>query len=119
MHTPFQTKKARIVLLIGAMLLVFLIREGFGQTMNLHIPGGSVHKNTPQKSYTAQTQAISQAAQWNSQSIEVNAQPTVMPTRTVQPTATPNKATQPTATATGQCSTTGSTGAGVRYFPVG
>lgn len=113
MHRPFQTKKARIALLIGAMCVLFVVREGFSQVMDSHMLSGPVQQNTPQKSPTSLTQSISQSAQqWNTQAIEVYAQPTTMPAKT------PTKAPQPTATPA-QGNPPGSTGPGLRYFPVG
>ena len=101
MHRPFKTKKARIVLLIGAVLLVFLVREGVSQAMSLHMLSGLVqqNQNTPQKNPGSLAQSISQSAQeWDTQSIEVYAQPTAMPTPTAKPGATPTKSGKPTAT---------------------
>lgn len=129
MHRSFQTKKARIVLLIGAMLLVFLAREVFSRAMNLHMLGDSVHQDTSQKSLTPQTQAVAQSSpQWNVLSIGVNAQPTAMPTPTPRltpsptktpPTPTSTQAPRPTAIPTVQGSPPIGTGSGLRYFPVG
>lgn len=133
MQSSFQTKKIRLMILLGVTLLVFLTREAFSQVMNSHMPGGSVHQNTPQKSPTSQIQDTPQTAQqWNTISITVNARPTVMPTATPRPTALPTKAPptapstpiptqapQPTAIPTAPSSPPPSTGAGLRYFPVG
>ncbi len=74
-----QTKKARIALLIGAVFLWFIVREGVGLAMDLHTLAGSAHKNTPQKTSAAQAPAIPRSAQQNLLAIVAYLQPTVTP----------------------------------------
>ena len=101
------TKKARIALLIGAVFLWFIVREGVGLAMDLHTLAGSAHKNTPQKTSAAQEQAIPRSAQQNLLAIVAYLQPTVAPAVTA------------TRVQLSQDSTTGNRSTGVRYFAEG
>jgi hypothetical protein len=103
MHKLLQTKKVRVALLIGAVILLFIVSEGASLAMNLHTLADSAHNNISQKNSTAQV--IQQSAQQNSLAIVPNSQP----------------AATATSVQRGQGGTTGnrSTGAGLRYFALG
>jgi hypothetical protein len=102
-----QTKKARIALLIGAVFLLFIVREGVGLAMDLHTLAGSAHKNTSQKTSAAQAHVIPRSAQQNLLAIVAYLQPTVTPAATA------------TRTQLGQDGTTGNRSTGVRYYAEG
>ena len=109
MHKLLQTKNARIALLIGAVILLFIVSEGVSLAMDLHTLTDSAHNNISQKNFTGQAQVILQSAQQNSLAIMPNPQLTVTPT------------TPATSMQCGQGGTPGkpSTGTGLRYFTAG
>ena len=67
MNKLLQTKNARIALLIGAVILLFIVSEGVSMAMGLQTLAGSVYKNISQKNFTSQV--IPQSAQQNSLAI--------------------------------------------------
>lgn len=102
MHKLLQTKKMRIALLMGAVILLFIVSEGVSLAMNLHTLADLAYNNISQKNSTSQV--IPQSAQQNSLVVAPNSQPATA-------TSVPR----------GQGGTTGnhSTGTGLRYFAVG
>src|SRR6266699_2716508 len=109
MHKLLQTKQARIALLIGTVILLFIVSEGVSLAMDLHTLADSAHNNISQKNFTGQAQVIPQSVQQHSLAIVANPQPTVTPT------------TPATSMQCGQGGTPGkpSTGTGLRYFTAG
>ena len=75
-----KTKNARIALLIGAVILLFIVSEGVSLAMDLHTQADSAHNNISQKNFIGQAQVVLQSLQQGSLAIMPNPQITVTPT---------------------------------------